>query len=110
MLILEISWKKKYPLAGIQNKIIVTRNGQGKIENRLYKSLYLTKMMDETADISSKEHVASVFKFGSDNIEVNEKFIGLYKIPSIIDATLASVAKDTSIMLKLSLSKLQGHC
>ena len=46
----------------------------------------------------------------SEDLEVNEEFIGLYEVPAIDSATLAAVAKDTFTRLNLSFSKLRGQC
>ena len=67
-------------------------------------------MMDETTDISNKEQVTFTIRWVSEDLEVHEEFIGLYEVPAIDAATLATVAKDTFTRLNLSFSKLRGQC
>ena len=66
--------------------------------------------MDETTDISNKEQVTFTIRWVSENLEVNEEFIGLYEVPAIDAATLTAVAKDTFTSLNLSFSKVRGQC
>ena len=80
------------------------------ITTSLQTSQFLTLMMDETTDISNKEQVTFTIRWVSEDLEVHEEFIGLYEVPAIGAATLATVAKDTFTRLNLSFSKLQGQC
>ena len=76
------------------------------ITSSLQASSFVTLMMDETTDISNKEQVTFTIRWVSEDLEVNEDFIGLYEVPAIDSATLAVVAKDTFMRLNLSFSKL----
>ena len=80
------------------------------IISSLQTSLFVTLMMDKTTDTSNKEQVTFTIRWVSENLEVNEEFIGLYKVPAIDAATLTAVAKDTFTRLNLSFSKVQGQC
>ena len=103
---------RKYTSHEIQNDIIklmaisVLRN----ITTSLQTSQFLTLMMDETTDISNKEQVTFTIRWVSEDLEVHEESFGLYEVPAIGAATLATVAKDTFTRLNLSFSKLQGQC
>ena len=111
-----LEWLKrktsKYTSHEIQNDIIklmaisVLRN----ITTSLQTSQFITLMMDETTDISNKEQVTFTIRWVSEDLEVHEEFIGLYEVPAIDAATLATVAKDTFTRLNLSFSKLRGQC
>ena len=80
------------------------------ITSSLQKSPFLTLMMDETTDISNKEQVTFTIRWVSEDLEVNEEFIGLYQVLAIDAATLTTVAKVTFTRLNLSMSKLRGQC
>ena len=96
----------------IQNEIIkvMAMNVLRTIMSSLQTSLFVTLMMDETTDISNKEQVTFTIRWVSENLEVNEEFVGLYEVPAIDAETLAAVAKDTFTRLNLSFSKLRGQC
>ena len=96
----------------MQNEIIkvMAMNVLRTITSSLQTSLFVTLMMDETTDISNKEQVTFTIRWVSENLEVNEEFVGLYGVPAIDAETLAAVAKDTFTRLNLSFSKLRGQC
>ena len=93
----------------IQNEIvkIMATNILQDISTRLQQSPFLALMMDETTDISNNEQTTIVLRWVSEDLIVDEEFIGLYQVPSIDTATLVSVAKDTFQRLNLSFSKLR---
>ena len=111
-----LEWLKqktnKYTSHEMQNEIIkvMAMNVLRTITSSLQTSLFVTLMMDETTDISNKEQVTFTIRWVSENLEVNEEFVGLYEVPAIDAETLAAVAKDTFTRLNLSFSKLRGQC
>lgn len=46
----------------------------------------------------------------SDDFEVTEVFLGLYKVPSIHASTLVSVMKDALCRMNITISKVRGQC
>ena len=109
-------WMKRksdtYTSHFVQNEIvkIMATNILRDISTKLQQSPFLTLMMDETTDISNNEQTTIVLRWVSEDLIVNEEFIGLYQVPSIDAATLVSVARDTFQRLNLSFSKLRGQC
>ena len=55
------------------------------------------------------EQTTVILRLVSEDLIVNEKFIGLYQVPSI-DVVNYYLLKDTSQKLNLSLLKLRGKC
>ena len=54
------------------------------ITSSLQTSLFVTSMMDETTDTSNKEHVTFTIRWVSENLKVNEEFVGLYSMKSLL--------------------------
>ena len=80
------------------------------VAHSLQQSPFITLMMDETTDTSNKEQSVMVLRWVSEDLEVNEEFLGLYHVRSIDAATLTIAAKDTLCRMNLPLSKLRGQC
>lgn len=105
-------WMKRktdqYTSHFIQNEIIkvMATHILRDISTRLQESPFLTLMTDKTTDVSNNEQTTIVLRWMSEDLIVNEEFIGLYQVPFIDAATLVLVAKDTFQRLNLSLSKL----
>ena len=110
-----IDWLKrkanKYTSHQSQNGIlrIMAMNVLREVAHSLQQSPFITLMMDETTDISNKEQSVMVLRWVSEDLEVNEEFLGLYHVPSIDAATLTIAAKDTLCRMNLPLSKLRGQ-
>ena len=106
-------WMKRksdtYTSHFVQNEIvkIMATNILRDISTKLQQSPFLTLMMDETTDISNNEQTMIVLRWVSEDLIVNEEFIGLYQVPSIDAATLVSVARDTFQRLNLSFFKIK---
>ena len=66
------------------------------INSRLHSASLFTIMADETTDASNKEQVVIIFRYVDNNdFSVEEKFIGLYCVPSIESDTIVYILKDT---------------
>ena len=77
---------------------------------KLQESPFICIMNDETTDITNKEQVTIVFRSVSDQLEVDEDFVGFYTVSRIDAATLFSVIKDTFARFNLPIHKLRGQC
>ena len=67
-------------------------------------------MADETADVSNEEQLATCFRSVSNDLEVNEEFLGLHPLPSTDACTIFTVLKDILLRCNLDISKLRGQC
>ena len=76
----------KYTSHEIQNDTIklMAMNVLKRITSFLQTSLFVALMMDETTDISNKELVTFTIRWVSEDLEVNEEFIGLYEVLPLI--------------------------
>ena len=61
-------------------------------------------MVDETADISNRDHVVIVLRWIASDLQVYEDFIGLYA------ATLAAIVKDCLTKLNLAITIIRRQC
>ena len=61
---------------------------------------FFTIMVDETADISNRDHVVIVLRWIASDLQVYEDFIGLYAADDIKAATLAAIVKDCLHQIK----------
>ena len=52
-------------------------------------------MCDEYTDVANKEQLTFCLHWICKNLQVHEKFLGLYEITDIKSATIVSVIKDT---------------
>ena len=75
----------------------------------LQQSPFITLMMGETTDTSNQEQSIIILRWVSEDFEVNEKFLGVYNVPTIDAATLTMAAKGTPCRMNLPLSKLRGQ-
>ena len=67
-------------------------------------------MADETTDVSNREQVTMIIRRVSEHLQVREQFLGLFHVPSIDAATLATVIKDVLVRKNLCLQKVSGQC
>ena len=102
----------KYTSHEVQDEILKIMAHQilRKIATDLQSSPFLTIMADETTDASNHEQVTIVLRWVTEDFQVHEEFIGLYKVPSIDAETLTTTIKDTFMRLNLSLAKVRGQC
>lgn len=102
----------KYTSHEIQDEMvkIMAHHILRKISVNLQSSPFLTIMADETTDSSNSEQVTIVLRWVTEDFQVHEEFIGLYKVPSVDAETLTATIKDTLTRLNLPLAKIRGQC
>ncbi len=102
----------KYTSHEVQDEIlrIMAHQILRQIATNLQSSPFLTIMADETTDASNSEQVTIVIHWVTEDFQVHEEFIGLYKVPSIDAQTLTTTIKDALMRLNLSLAKIRGQC
>ena len=111
-----VDWLKrkanKYVSHQNQNDIlkIMAMHVLREVASCLQQSPFITIMMDETTDVSNNEQSVIIFRWESEDFEVNEEFLGVYQVPSIDAETLTAAAKDTLCRMNLPLSKVRGQC
>jgi len=111
-----VDWLKrkanKYVSHQNQNDIlkIMAMHVLREVASCLQQSPFITIMMDETTDVSNNEQSVIIFRWVSEDFEVNEEFLGVYQVPSIDAKTLTAAAKDTLCRMNLPLSKVRGEC
>ncbi len=71
---------------------------------------YYSIMVDECVDSSNKEQLVICFRYVSNELEVNEDFVGFYQIPNINADTIVATIKDTLLRFDLSISRCRGQC
>ena len=72
---------------------------------------FFTIMVDETADISNRDHVVIiVLRWIASDLQVYEDFIGLYAADDIKAATLAAIVKDCLTKLNLAITIIRRQC
>ena len=109
-------WLKRkenvYTSPEIQNEIIKLMGLQvlRSVTADLQASPFLTVMADETTDCSNHEQVTLVLRSITQELEVNEEFLGLYQVASIDAAMLTTAIKDVLVRCNLPFDKLRGQC
>ena len=101
-----------YTSPEIQNEII-KHMGIKLLRNMVTEfrsSPFLTIMADETTDASNQEQVTLFVRWISNDLQVQEDFVGLYSVPSIDANMLVSVIKDVFLRLNLSFDRVRGQC
>ena len=83
---------------------------QRMIVKDIQSSEFFSIMVDETADVYNAEQLATCFRWVTEDLEVNEKFIGLHALPSTDAGTIFSVLKDILLRCNLDINKLRGQC
>ena len=77
------------------------------IAANIHTAPFFTVMVDETTNVSNREQVVLCICWISENFEVHEDSIGLYKVDKIDADTLI---KDVLLRLNLALTKIRGQC
>ena len=67
-------------------------------------------MADETTDVSNREQVTMIIRQVTEDLQVHEQFLGLFHVPSIDAAMLATMMKDLLVRMNLCLEKMHGQC
>ena len=80
------------------------------IATDIHNSPFLTVMDDETTDVSNREQFTVIIRRVSEDLQVDEEFIGLYQNSTTDAATLAALIKDVFIRLNVNMKKLRGQC
>ncbi len=111
-----IDWLKrkadKYTSGEIQNeilKIMACQVLRAVIKN-VKEAGYYSIMVDGCVDSSNKEQLVICFRYVSNELEVNEDFVGFYQIPNINADTIVATIKDTLLRFDLSISRCRGQC
>ena len=104
--------QQKYTSPEIQNEIlgIMALEIQRLLIRDIQGSDFISIMADETADVSNEEQLATCFRWVSNDLEVNEEFLGLHPLPSKDACTIFTVLKDILLRCNLDISKLRGQC
>ena len=101
----------KYTSADIQNEMVkvMALRVLRKIAGSLQSAPFFTVMVDETTDVSNVEQVVICIRWVSEKFEVQEEFVGLYKVPST-GAEIIYAAITDGLLLNLAISKVRGQC
>ena len=102
----------KYTSGEIQKeilKIMACQVLQAVIKN-VKEAGYYSIMVDECVDSSNKEQLVICFRYVSNELEVNEDFVGFYQIPNINADTIIAAIKNTLMRFDLSISRCRGQC
>ena len=104
--------QQKYTSPEIQNKMlgIMALEIQRMIVKDIQSSEFFSIMADGTADVSNAEQLATCFRWVTEDLEVNEEFIGLHALPSMDAGTISNVLKDILLRCNLDINKLRGQC
>ena len=102
----------KYVSADIQNELLKVMGLQvlRDIATSLHSAEFYSIMVNETTDVSNKEHAVLCFRWVSDDLIAHEDFVGLYGIENTEAKTLVNMILDVLTRLNLSIKKLRGHC
>ena len=76
----------------------------------LKTALFLTIMVDETADVPNMEQVVVCFHWVDSKLESHEEFIGLYVTETIQCSMLVHIIHDILQRFDIPISKLRGQC
>ena len=102
----------KYTSADIQNEMVkvIALRVLRKIAGSLQSTQFFTVMVDETTDVSNVEQVVICIRWVSEKFEVQEEFVGLYKVPSTGAEIIYAAITDVLLRLNLAISKVRGQC
>ena len=65
-------------------------------------------MADECVDCANNEQLVVCFRYVDDQLDVHEKFLGLYMCPDTTANTIVKVLEDVLLRLNLKLSRCRG--
>ena len=77
---------------------------------QIKKLVYFCIMLDETADISTKEQIAVCFRTVEEDFTINEVFLGFYATDSTKSDALFKCLTDILRRFDLSIHNLRGQC
>jgi len=100
----------KYTSGEMQNemiKVMALRVLQD-IAEQLQKSLFSTIIVDEMTDVSNVEQVVICLRWVNENFEVQEEFVGLFKVASTGAENIYAAITDLFLCLNLPMSKVHG--
>lgn len=80
------------------------------IMEEIRKAEYFSILLDETSDVSRTEQVSVCLRVVSQNLILNEYFIGFFTVKDIKAKTLFDLVNEIIASHSLSLSKLRGQC
>ena len=103
--------QQKYTSPEIQSEMlgIMALEIQRMIVKDIQSSEFFSIMADETADVSNAEQLATCFRWVTEDLEVNEEFIGLNALPSTDAGTIFNVLKDILLRCNLDINNLRGQ-
>lgn len=101
----------KYTSHDIQNEILtlMSHHVLREIVNDI-RSHFFSLLGDEYTDISNKEQLSICLRWVTENLDVNEDFLGFYEIQNIKSDTIVTAIKDSLVRFNLSLDKCRGQC
>ena len=111
-----VDWMKqktdKYTSADIQNEMVkvMALRVLRKIAGSLQSAPFFTVMVDETTDVSNVEQVVICIRWVSEKFEVQEEFVGFYKVSSTGAEIIYAAITDVLLRLNLAISKVRGQC
>ena len=103
--------KNVYTSRQIQNEMIKTLGLQvlRNIATDIHNSPFVTVMADESTDASNREQFTVIIRRVSEDLQVDEEFIGVYQTSTTDAAILAALIKGFFIRLNVSMKKLRGQ-
>ena len=102
----------KYTSGDIQNEMVkvMAMRVLRQIAGSLQSASFFTVMADETTDVSNVEQVVVCLRWVSETFEVEEEFVGLYKVASTGAEVIYGAIADVLLRLNLSISNVRGPC
>ena len=67
-------------------------------------------MVDESSDAAGKDQLSFCVRIGSDDLEPEELFLGLYEVTSTTADSLKAVVVDIFTRFQLKITNLRGQC
>ncbi|XP_066914540.1 zinc finger MYM-type protein 1-like [Clytia hemisphaerica] len=104
--------QQKYTSPEIQNEMLKTMalEIQRSLIRDIQESEFISIMADETGDVSNSEQLATCIRWVTDELEVNEEFLGLHPLSSTDANKIFTVLKDIILRCNLDINKLRGQC
>jgi len=102
----------KYTSPDIQNEMLsmVTHSVLRQIVRRVQTAKFYSVIADKTTDSSRKQQLSVCIRWASDDLQINEDFVGLYEVPKADADTLSRIILDTLLRLGLDRHLLRGQC
>ncbi|XP_057290813.1 zinc finger MYM-type protein 1-like [Hydractinia symbiolongicarpus] len=101
----------KYNHHDVQNELLNLMASQvlRKKLDTVRERRFYSKMADEGTDVSNAEQLSFCVRSANDDLNVNEDFLGFYKVGNTRSATIAKAIKDILLRCSLNLSDCRGQ-